>query len=72
MTRTIGTCGRCGGPVIVPQLWMGVFPPTPQCAHCGAEPHACHGHVLPMKAPAPQTLHPSTLREKKHHGSHRL
>ena len=71
MTRTLGTCGRCDGPVTVPSIWMGVYPPTPRCAHCGAEPHACHGPVLPMKAP-PTTTQPLIPPSEKHHGSHRM
>jgi hypothetical protein len=44
---TIGTCSLCGGPVQVPSVWMGVVPPTPACASCGATA-AQHGPVIPM------------------------
>ena len=36
MTTTIGKCGLCGGPVVVPTVWYGVVPPTPTCKQCGA------------------------------------
>ncbi len=47
---TIGTCSICGGPVKVPNLWMGVIPPTPTCANCGAI-EAENGPVIPMIKP---------------------
>lgn len=69
MTRSIGTCGLCSGPVTVPSIWMGVYPPTPRCSHCGAIPLHAHGPRLPMQPPAPPVPQP---RENKPHGSHRL
>jgi hypothetical protein len=48
---TVGTCGRCNGPVVVPDIWHGIHPPTPQCAHCHAIPIMAHGRVLPMREP---------------------
>lgn len=51
--QTIGTCGRCGGPVVVPNLWMSVISPTPSCAQCGAVA-AQHGLVMEMQPQAPQ------------------
>ena len=47
--QTIGTCGKCGGPVQVPTMWGGSVPPQPKCAHCGAVPAAAYGPVLPMQ-----------------------
>jgi hypothetical protein len=49
MDRTIGTCGKCGGAVTVPAIWMGIHPPTPQCVVCKAVPKECHGPVIPMR-----------------------
>jgi hypothetical protein len=46
MTRIIGTCSLCGGPVTVPTVWMGVVSPTPTCSDCGAT--AVPGPVIPM------------------------
>ena len=46
--QTIGTCGKCGGPVQVPAMWGGSIPPQPKCAGCGAVPAAAYGPVLPM------------------------
>lgn len=71
MTRTLGTCGLCSGPVTVPSIWMGVYPPTPRCAHCGATPTAPHGPRLPMQPPSPPLVL-TQLRERNPHGSHRL
>lgn len=51
---TVGTCGRCNGPVVVPDVWHGIHPPTPQCAHCHAIPIESHGRVLPMREPIPR------------------
>lgn len=32
----VGTCSSCGGPMMVPDLWGSVIPPTPKCSVCGA------------------------------------
>ena len=34
--NVIGTCSQCGGPVAVPTVWMGIYPPNPTCQRCGA------------------------------------
>jgi hypothetical protein len=36
--NVIGQCSCCGGDVIVPRVWMGVYPPIPKCRQCGATP----------------------------------
>lgn len=54
MTRTIGTCSLCGGPVTVPTAWYGAVPPVPQCAHCGATKAQPHGPVIEMDEPPPR------------------
>lgn len=46
--RTLGTCGVCGGPVVVPLIFWSVVPPKPRCAHCGRIPVA-YGPVIPMQ-----------------------
>ncbi len=30
----VGKCGACGGIVTVPTVWMGIYPPSPQCGSC--------------------------------------
>lgn len=49
MNRAIGTCGTCGGPVTLPDVWMGVCPPTPSCQKCGAVPAQPYGPMIPMQ-----------------------
>lgn len=34
--QIVGTCSKCGGDVIVPEIWGGTIPPKPQCRGCGA------------------------------------
>ncbi len=46
----IGTCSLCGGRVTVPDVWMGIYPPTPQCESCHAVA-ADSGPVIKMKPP---------------------
>lgn len=47
--KTIGTCSICGGPVTLPSVWLGIIPPTPTCASCGAIPAEPHGPLIPMR-----------------------
>lgn len=49
MDRTIGTCSECGGAVMVPEVWLGVYPPIPTCRNCGAKAKQPHGPVIPME-----------------------
>jgi hypothetical protein len=49
MNRPIGTCSCCGGPVVIPDPWWGVDPPTPECSRCHAVPVAPFGAVIPMR-----------------------
>lgn len=45
---TVGTCGRCGGPMRQPQSMCIVGPyPSPKCARCGYEHH---GPVMGAKS----------------------
>lgn len=64
--RIIGTCGNCGGPVGVPTLWLGIYPPTPQCLSCHAIPKEAHGKVLPMQ-PSPDRGGGWVREERKGH-----
>lgn len=44
----VGTCGNCGGPVDVPDVWMGIYPPVPTCRHCGATAKPKNGPPMEM------------------------
>ena len=37
MDRIIGRCSKCGGRVVEPGNWLGIYPPIPSCAECGAK-----------------------------------
>lgn len=54
MDRIVGTCSNCGGPVIIPEHWMGTIPPTPSCRKCQATAKPNHGPVVPMSPPSKQ------------------
>ena len=47
----IGTCSRCGGPVTVPEHWMGTQPPILSCQRCGATKRQPYGPVIEMDEP---------------------
>lgn len=49
MTKVIGTCSVCGGPVTIPTVWHGTNPPIARCSSCGATPAEGHGPIIPMK-----------------------
>ncbi len=53
--RVIGTCGSCGGPVVVPFVWHGVVPPVPACSQCGSQVKQGYGPVLPMEDTNPSS-----------------
>lgn len=46
MSNVIGTCGKCGGPVVMPQLMVN---PVACCQSCGARAKNAHGPVIPME-----------------------
>ena len=54
--RVIGTCGKCGGKVTVPDAWYGMFPPEPTCAQCGRR-KKCTLPVIEMEEHSPATQH---------------
>lgn len=49
--RIIGTCSCCGGAVAIPDAWMSIIPPTPECIKCGAVSENSYGPIIPMKKP---------------------
>ena len=51
--KVVGECSICGGAVVVPTVWMGIYPPTPQCNSCHATARPAGGKVIPMN-PAPK------------------
>lgn len=36
MNEIVGKCSKCGGDVVVPKHWMGIYTPVPLCMKCGA------------------------------------
>ncbi len=46
-----GTCGNCGGPVTVPDMWGDSIPPVPRCNDCGATAKKPFGATIPMNPP---------------------
>lgn len=48
----VGTCGNCGGEVVLPDCSMSVLKPVPTCNRCGATAKTS-GPVIPMN-PAPR------------------
>lgn len=50
--QAIGTCSLCGGPVMVPSVWLCVVPPVPTCARCGATAKQAFGKTIEMEPQA--------------------
>lgn len=48
MDKTMGTCSKCGGRVVIPEAWMGVKPPVLRCENCGATKTQPYGPVIDM------------------------
>lgn len=34
--NVVGKCSLCGGKVMVPDVWFGIYPPDETCSSCGA------------------------------------
>ena len=67
MSYTVhGTCGRCGGAVVTPTIWMGIYPPVPTCQSCGATPKQAHGPVIDMDEPKPRYFSRPLEPDKKY------
>lgn len=30
----VGKCKKCGGNLVIPVIWHGIYPPPPQCEIC--------------------------------------
>lgn len=56
-TRTVGTCGACGGPVVISLMYMSVYKLVLVCTQCGAHAQPGYGPVLPM-SPVPRKVRP--------------
>ena len=48
MEKEVGTCGNCGGRVMLPTIWHSVVPPVPTCSSCGARAKQ-RGPVIEME-----------------------
>ncbi len=44
----IGTCSRCHGPVVTPDVWQGTHPPPRNCRDCGAQGKENYGPIIEM------------------------
>lgn len=53
--QIVGTCSLCGGKVVVPFAWWGIYPPVPQCEDCGAVQKNQHGPTIEMENPKVST-----------------
>lgn len=60
---TIGTCGNCGGAVEIPDVWNGIYPPTPQCRSCNSVPAEPHGKTIKMR-PLPSAAPLGSIRKE--------
>lgn len=60
--QIIGTCSLCGGPVEIPEAYVGV--PTKTCRDCGAVPAPGYGPVIQMVGKPKGALDYVTIEEK--------
>lgn len=51
--QILGTCSLCRGPVVVPDVWYGLYPPIPTCSNCGATAKRNFGPEIPMEPKHP-------------------
>lgn len=49
--QIVGTCGNCGGPVVMPTIWHSILKPPRICKNCGVHATEDYGPVLPMEKP---------------------
>ncbi len=59
MTRTIGTCSICGGPVVEHVVQYSTVPIPPSCQRCGAVKADTFGPIIEMeryKQPKPVSV----------------
>ena len=49
MKTKLGICSLCGGMVTVPTVFMSIYPPTPECERCGAEPTPKKEEIIDMR-----------------------
>lgn len=48
--KVIGKCSECGGRVVVPTVWFGIYPPNPYCETCHAIAKD-NLHIIDMNPP---------------------
>lgn len=61
MDRRIGTCGECGGPVVVSEYSDNS---TPHCQRCGAIPKSAALPVIPMQPRMPRPAHLTWIEDE--------
>jgi hypothetical protein len=44
----VGTCGKCGGPIVLPKVWSGMCPPE-RCQNCGRAVKPAIGQYGPVR-----------------------
>lgn len=57
MNEVIGICSHCGGRVVLPSVWYGIYPPEPRCESCGATKKRSLP-VIEMEPPRPTRISP--------------
>lgn len=55
--KIIGKCSICGGNVIVPEFWHGIYPPIPKCDSCHAVKED-NLPIIPMRPATPKRYSP--------------
>lgn len=51
----LGSCGRCGGPIMLGDAWYCVLPEKPRCGVCHAETVGGYGPTIAV-VPARQSV----------------
>lgn len=70
MFNIVGQCNLCGGRVVTPSVWLGIYPPVPTCQSCGATEKSSLP-VLDMERPPPPKQ-PAPKNVMIHEGSQRV
>lgn len=62
MAQILGTCSKCGGPVMYPESWFSTIPPKPTCRQCGAQAKGGFGPTIPMEGGRNEDREPDLKR----------